>query len=436
MSRLRRFLVSRKTTTTIVVLLVFFFVVASLFPQRFVTSSLKMQEWRYEHPVRAAIAERLGMDHVYTTPWFAILLFFLVCSLAVSLLEQFALASEKSRGMKSLSGLKAALSSASVEDIGTVANTFGYSKVFSGEKDVHFIKNRWGYWGSFLLHLGIFVVIASSLIIAVTQKRGAAHLVEGETFSPGDPLLAEERGILAGHFTLKDAIRLDRVSLDFWENHMIKQIYSDITIFSNGEQQMTIAVSSKLKHKGILTYQSLDFGHAFFLELKGDDGAIRRELLLIRHPQSIEKPAYEDFILTGTPYALKAKYFADAGMKSIQSENPLLILRLMDGNAMTGQSSLTIGTAAQLGTFRVSLIRVAKWTDLYFADFRGLPGVFAGFCLLLAGGLMYYFLPPRQIIVSKEENGYHIYVKAERFPEFYREEFQEIMKRLGESSSV
>jgi len=137
-----------------------------------------------------------------------------------------------------------------------------------------------------LLHLGLVAIIASSLVLLLTQKRGLLHLVEEEVQKPGKPWTVEDNGLLSDRFVLPDAIRLDKVNFEFWNSDDLKSLSSDITIIDprGNSKQYKPGINKIITYKGTRIYQSNTLGHAFFVELIDKDGAETSTILLIEHP--------------------------------------------------------------------------------------------------------------------------------------------------------
>ena len=152
----KRFFLSRKTILALIVLILAAIVIGYLFPQRFATAPSVMDEWKDAHPFRVPWVERLGLDHVYSTPWFAALLFVFLLSLGISTYEQIKISTKKTFG-----GLPAGGESfriiADEDELISAIKTQGYFRAAKNEEGYRFVKRPWGYWGNVLLHIGIVI---------------------------------------------------------------------------------------------------------------------------------------------------------------------------------------------------------------------------------------------------------------------------------------
>jgi cytochrome c biogenesis protein len=426
---IRRFFLSRKTIFSLILLILIAIIIAYVFPQRFITTEEQMVEWRNHHSAWVSWVDRFGLDRVYTTPWFAALLFAFLLTLIISTFKQIKISIRKTFEHGVASAEKNIAVNATEEEIKTAIKRLGYLQIAKNHEILRFVKHPWGYWGNVLLHLGIVLVIASSLIIVLTEKRGLLHLVEGELYVPGTPWLMEYNGILAGHFILPEAVMLDHVLPGFWENDSLKDLKTTIS-FSDPQgkiKRYELGINQKVDFRGVRVYQEQSFGHAFFVTLADKIGTRNGLILQIENPDKRDKASYGNFQSDRIPYLLKTKYFVDADKKSMLSQNPLLIMRLVDKGRVISEVLLKKGGSGQLGPYTATLDNVSMWAGMIFVDITGMPGIFLGFFIIIIGGGLTYFMPPREFHIRKEESGlFIINWKATRFESFYREEYEKI----------
>jgi cytochrome c biogenesis protein len=280
--------------------------------------------------------------------------------------------------------------------------------------------------------------MASSLLVALTQKRGLLHLVEGELYAPGIAWDTEERGLLAGRFILPDAVSLDNVIPEFWETDDLKNLTTTLS-FSDPQgkfERYTLAINQTINYRGIRVYQSQSFGNAFFVKLTDKNGRNIGLILEIQNPAKRDVAGYANLKSYKIPYLIKAKYFADAYKKSMLSSNPLLIMRIIDRGRVIGEVSLKNGESGQLGPYTATVAGISRWAGMIFIDITGMSGIFIGFFIIILGGGLTYFMPPREFYIRKEENGLFIITwKATRFESFYKEEYEKIALFFGDLKS-
>ncbi len=436
MAYLRRFFLSRKTILSLIALILVAVVIAYIVPQRSLAPPAKMSQWEWDNPYFALWAVKLGLDHVYTTSWFAVLLFLFLVSLTISTFEQMKLSIKKTFGAVTPPAGKAIKVNITEEELAVSIKKKGYALIFKSDGIRRFVKNPWGYWGNVFFHMGIVITIASSLLIVLTQKRGVLNLVEGEAHIPGkNKWYYESKGILAGQFTLTEAVRLDKVIPDYWETDHLKQLSTELSFIDpqGRTQRNRIAINDVLNYRGLRVYQSRVYGHAFFVELTDEDGGGKKGIILqIENPVRRDAAGYGNFEFEGVPYLIKAKYYADAEKKSMNASDPLLVMRLVKNNKVLGEISLKAAQEGSLGPYHVRLSHILRWSEIIFTDINGMPGIFSGFFIIILGGGLTYFMPPREFCLRNDAGKIYLTWKASRFEEFYIKEIEMMTEEFGE----
>jgi cytochrome c biogenesis protein len=431
--RMKSFFLARKTVITLLALIFCVVLAGGLVPQRIATSTADMEKWRIAHPAFFPWAERLGLFHIFSTPWFTALLALAFIVLAISCWDQFRAAWRKTFAAADGGGCDGVPVAVSTEFLSQTLRRAGYRPLTDGKNVLRFVRQPWGYWGSFLLHFGMVVTIAASLYVAMTGQRGRLNIVQGSVHMPAQPWLDEEHGVLASRLILPVPVRFDALRLQVTPGGTVDRVASDIVFLTGGgEDTRSVAINAILHYQGLHVYQSTDYGNAFTLEFIERGGTIRRERLLMPHPPAHDQAGYEDFALPWLGHELSAKYYADAERKSLVGGNPLLVLRLVDYGKELTRLSLKAGESGILGDLHVRLLKIEKWTGLIFVNVAGMSFIFFGFFIIASGAALNYMAAPREVIVKATPTGYCITWRAGRFADFYRDEYDGILKKLEE----
>lgn len=439
---IRRCLTARKTVLSLLLLLSLVIVLSYLIPQRSTTRIDQFLAWQEAHPAWLPITESLGLHRLFTAPWFVALLFVFLLSLALTTHEQFRLAQTRTfaRGAAPPSSLPDTKAQEILPPLPLTAealtrgfNRQGYYRLGGTNATLRFVRHPWGYWGMFLLHLGIAITVASSLLVAATEKKGVMRLAEGETFTPGSPWLFEEHGLFAEPLRLAEPLGLDRVSPEFWDKGGVKNVRSAVRFLAQDGRMsnQTIALEPILNYQGVRHYHAGNFGHRFDVVLVDQSGKQGRVILDIATPLKTGEASYGNFDFEDIPYRIKAKYYADADKKSLVSDSPLLVLRLMDDQTILGELSLTRGESGRLGPYAARLVAVKRWAVFDCVETTGMPGVFVGFFVIVLGSALNYGTIPREFHCRQGEQGYLLTWQGSRFQHLYQGEGLAVHARLA-----
>jgi len=430
-----KFLTSRSTVIALFSVISAALLVASSVPQR---ASLggKTPQWVERLPDNLHfITTMLGLDNIVGSAWFAVLVALFWISLVISTLSQYkatrALNLRLPPAAVPPESFRIEITPGAFEDLAKAA---GYRPAGSADGVHRYVKNRIGYWGNFLLHVGLVTAVFFSLVYVVTQHRVIVRLTGQEITRLSSGNVREIRGVLSQQGSLPYSVALKALEPRFWENDKLELLSSELyfTAQPGGEPaRVDVALSDKSRFGPYIVYQANAYGRAFDLEITSPRGETRRERLYLPYPPRRDLAGYGELALPGTGLLLKGKFYADADRKSMKLNRSPLTLRLYRGNELLGEVTLVTGAAGQLGPVSVRLAQSEWWTDILMDGTRGTAGIFSGFALILAGVLGSYCLVPREIIVREAGGGLYAQQVARRFAQFYREEFEEIITNAG-----
>ena len=431
--KVSRFLTARYTVIVLLTAISAALLVASAVPQR-TSSGGKTPEWVGRLPDGLHfISTVFGLDNIVGTVWFAVLVSLFWVSLVVSTWSQFTAIREQIRRVPSAT----VPPESSRVDVGRpafaeLALQSGY-RLAGGSGGVYrYIKNRPGYWGNFLLHIGLVIAVFFSIVYVLTQHRVLIRLAGQEVTRLSSETVQELRGLLQEQQKLPYSVVLKNLYPRYWGNDKLESLSTELyfTDRSGGEpQRVNVAISDKARFDPYIVYQSNVYGRTFDLEFISPRGKLFRERLYLPYPTRRDVAGYGEQAVSGTDFLLKGKFYADTERKLIQLHGSPLTLRLYRGKEQLGEVTLTVGSNGQLGELAVRLTQSEWWTDILLDGTRGTAGIFAGFAMILAGVLCSYVLVPREII-ARELNG-AVYAQhiVRRFPHFYREEFDDIIQK-------
>ncbi|MCM0080606.1 cytochrome c biogenesis protein ResB [Geomonas sp. Red32] len=436
MNALAKKLTSRSTVIALLSLITAALLVALLVPQRG-TSGGKVPGWVAALPGQLrSVVEWLGIDNVVGSSWFLVVVALFSLSLMVSTWNQLAAVRGAARRPPRADAVPDGPAvEAPLAAVAEVLEKGGYRLTASSGPVHRFVKYRLGYWGNFLLHLGLVIVVLFSLVYVVTQHRVFIRLVGGEKTAFTPETASEVLGALQFRQELPAAVTLAKLEPAFWPNDRLATLASELAFSrrpSDPPERVAVATSDKSHYGPFLVYQGTVFGRTFDLEIISPQGGLSLERLFLPYPPARNRAAYGEATLK-EGLVLKAKYLADASQKSVNLADPLLTLRVYRGSDLLGETTLRRGEMGSVGPLMVRWARDAWWTDILLDGSRGLTGIFAGFAVILAGVLCAYCLVPREVLVREEGGRVVMQQVVRRFAELYRDEFDELVAALAPS---
>jgi cytochrome c biogenesis protein len=433
-SKIKKCITARRLSLGLILFLAGMMYASTLIPQTMDSTPGKIEVWRRAHAGLLWLVDGVHLHGIYAQPWFAAVILFAALALGVSSFDQWTVARKRlsSTGIASDEEIAGPVTD---QQLRSVARSHRYRPLRAlSHGQLKFVRNPWGYFGVLMLHIGITLVIAVSLYIALTGRQGALILVEGEMRDIQQPWDVSEHGILSAPLKLPGSIRLDKVRTSFDSKNQPTDVSSDISIVGQDGtlDSFTASINRISRFKGLRIYHSSQHGDAFTVSFIDGAGGVHTEKISAQQPVSLEKAGYgSDFSVTWSPYLYAVKYYADADKRSMLSANPQLVVRMLAGGKEIARTALTRGSSGVLGEYRVRLVKVEKWAKLIMVDLSGMSAVFAGFAIIMLGGLIHYMTPPRELIAIKQSDGmYRVYWNAVAFKDFYGEERDDIARDL------
>jgi hypothetical protein len=433
-----KFMTARSTVIGLLLAITLSLLAANIIPQR--PAAGKPPAWLAALPEGLRFLGRLGLDDIVGSYWFAGLILLFSISLVLSTVAQYGVA-RALIGRSPQSAPRGEWQRVGYDPAGLAIrmSAAGYRVAGRMEGVERYVKHKSGYWGSFLLHLGLVVAVVFSLVYLLTQHKALVRLVGEEITRLTPENVVVKRGIMPLQEHLPYSMALTRLEPRFWSNGKLETLASELYIADRpGDlpRRVDVALSDKGHFDSFRVYQGNPFGLSFNLELSFPGSGFRREQLQLHYPGGRDSAGYGELAMEGTDLVLKGKFIPDAVGKTMEPRAPLLTLRLVRGEKILGEAVLKPGEKGQLGPWTVRLTRVEWWTEILLDGSRGMAGVFVGFAVILAGVLSSYCLVPREIMVREEGGAVLVQQYVRRFAPIYRDEFESVVgteKRQGES---
>lgn len=238
-------------------------VIGTLLPQG--TSPAEVQS--HFSPMMAAIIENLGLNNLYHSTWFRVLLLLLCANLLVCTLDRLPktirLIQKKEEPFDSEKLLKFSNSAAIPTKVplsealpilkNTLAQTFGHLREIQTEGSFCAVieKGRWSRLMVYGVHISVLIVLLGALSGSILGFKGFMNISEGS--ASHEVVLTDDKGI-----ALPFEVKCDKFDVSFYDNGAPKDYRSDLSIIEGGKEVLkeSIRVNDPLTYNGITFYQA------------------------------------------------------------------------------------------------------------------------------------------------------------------------------------
>jgi len=407
-------------------------VIGASVPQRATTSVNDLAAWKAARPSIAPMVDALGLDHVFSTWWFLAALLVFTLSLGVATGRMLGAAARHTG--RRLSTPTALASSADLTQTVSRAVELGYRESgrseFEGEDTIRLTRHRIGWWGTTVLHAGMLLVVFAATASAAFTARAVVDLSQGEVWSPGGPLLAQELGPLASPIDIGRPLRLEGAQTSTWESGELRALRLDLSMGTEegGWDTVSTSVNAPLRIGPNTLYASSgEFGEAAFLRITNSEipeTRVRMEFGFVPGGGA----AYADIAPADLP-TIQGRWDPEH-TKGVD----LLTLRYTDDAGAEHMAGLELGESAALGPYQIEFALEGVWARVIVVRAFGVGLLFLGFAVIGLGSLMIYIMVPREIVLAEDPEGVRFAWCAARMGRSYAIERDSILGRTSEET--
>jgi len=267
-------------------------------------------------------------------------------------------------------------------------------------------KGRYTYFGVYLVHLSVLLILVGGIIGSLFGFEGFASIPEGEGVDK--VILRKSRTPKPLPFT----VRCEKFTVEFYPNGAPKEYRSDLVFVRDGRIafQGPLRVNHPITFEGITFYQSSYrpvAGDKVRIKLTRDDGNPEPSTLELTRGNAIELPGKEgriqilevssDFRGLG-PAALVSVHPHEGATKEFWIFQNFEMIRKRFPSAMLRSPSLD-PSAFKPYTFSLEGVEMKYATGLQVSRDPGVPLVWSGFTSIVIGLFVTFFLFHRMIWV-------------------------------------
>ncbi|MCL2336057.1 MAG: cytochrome c biogenesis protein ResB [Firmicutes bacterium] len=384
-------------------------------------------------PLRANFILLFHLNDVYHSWWFYTLVFLLIVSLLACSLKRLTPLRRQTAAFQYLYEEEAysdapikgqACSNMSAAD--TAAGLCRHCqerryRVFLTEKQDRFYcyadRGRFGPFGSLVTHLSLVLIVIGALYGGLTGFKSYANIPLGESFA------IRQTGF---------AIKLNDFQIDYYDNYMPKQYYSDLQVIDGARQIMrkVISVNNPLTYQGVTFYQT-SYGWVVdgVLTNRGKESkfsSFDRDTAQLGGDLSIRTIFYPDY------------YSSAAGHPENRSplpQNPRVLYILYQGDQVLQYDLAELDKPVKVNDIiTVTFNGYRNYTGLQIVKDPGIPIVYIGSVLMMLGLLLSFYVFPQRIwaMVTPAPEGCLVLITgtARRFPARLAEEIRKLEAKL------
>ena len=385
--RIWKLLISMKLGVVLLILFAGLSIVGTFVPQE----SFAPEQVEQLHP----IWRTLGFTDLYESVAYRVLVFFLVVNLLSCTLYRLSGILSSSRRLPEIKTVDQIVSmsvhtslplSAPLKDVRQNLEKelsyghYRYQIEQTGESFAGWAqKNRFGVWGSLVVHVS-FLVLLLGTVIGHAGFKGFYMTFEGASFPLRDIQL--EQGQLKSDWD----IRINSAREKFDAQGLRDNWYTDISILQNGKElkQEVLSVNHPVAYQGITFYQaSFGDGVSLFATLQGQ-----------KIPFALQERGQTWFQAPGTSLYLLAD--------SIGIENGRIVMTYQvlarDSSKPVQTGVIRQGEQADIqGLYNIALKGPVNFTGLVIKKDPGVPVIWLGSALLMLGLILSFYFKPQQV---------------------------------------
>ena len=375
----------------------------------------------------------LGLNDVYRTWWFLALLILFGTSITACSFTRQLPALKAARRWKFYDQprqyQKLALSAeldlktrnlASLPNLSQLLQQRRYKIFQDTEKDnlLYARKGIVGRIGPIIVHIGIVVILLGGIWGAMTGFLAQEMIPSGSTFQVNNII---EAGPLAQAQVPKDwSVRVNRFWIDYNPGGGIDQFYSDMSVLDSQGKEVDhkkIYVNEPLRHKGVTFYQT-DWG------ISAVRVRINKSPIFQLPMASLDTNGKGR--LWGTWIPTKPDLSAGVSLLAKDLQGTVLIYdsagKLVD--------TVRTGMSTEVNGVTLKILDVIGSTGLQIKADPGIPIVYTGFALLMAGVVMSYF-SHSQVWALQKDGCLYVGAKTNRAQVAFEREVLEILDKLS-----
>ena len=287
-----------------------------------------------------------------------------------------------------------------------------------GRERLFAAANRIGFWGAWICHLGILLLIAGFAAGQMTAENYTVYALPGQT----KPL--EETGL---------TVTVDGFQVERTETGDVRQYTSSLTVSdpaTGKTENGTASVNAPAVLCGYKFFQnSIGWGADVRILENGEE--LQAEQLCAGEFTAVkDKPELVIFFQAFYP-----DYVQREGMSPVSASeepnNPAYLYQVYYQGQLLGMNALKTGEELTIDEYTVLFENPRNYTLLAVKRDSFAWLVLLGGLVTLAGLVLAFWMQPRAAWAVREENGWHLYGQSRKGGALFRDEFMKAAEEAG-----
>ncbi|TVQ46666.1 MAG: cytochrome c biogenesis protein [Gloeocapsa sp. DLM2.Bin57] len=372
----------------------------------------------------AKVILQLGLDHVYSTWWFIALLLLFGSSLTACTFNRQIPALKAARNWQFYQkprqfqklALSVELDKGSLDSLLPLLQQQGYL-IFQAENALYARKGIIGRIGPIIVHIGILIVLLGGIFGAFTGFLAQEMIPSGETFQVNNIFAA---GRFANNSIPKDwQVKVNRFWIDYTSGGEIDQFYSDLSVVDNQGEELkreTIYVNKPLRYDGVTFYQTNWSISGVKVQLNNSP--------IFQLPMATLNTDNQGR-LWGTWIPTKPDLSEGVSLITKDLQGTMLVYGV-DGQLI---GAIRPGMSMEINGVNLKVLELIGATGLQIKADPGVPIVYTGFALLMAGVVMSYF-SHAQIWALQQGDYFYLGGRTNRALVKFAQDFEDLVQKL------
>ncbi len=286
-------------------------------------------------------------------------------------------------------------SDAKIQHIFTNKGFNNINRISNSSEEIYFSnKNRIGYLGSWLIHIGILAIIICYSYGQYTFWSGSVYGVSGSS-----------QKIEGTNYIMN----INDFNIIYRDDGSVQQYITKATLKDkNGNELLSdeIYVNKPMRYEGYTLYQH-STGWAAKINIFKDDKSIGNEFIYDGTAYTNNEEfiimqinhIYPDFVATKSGF----------GSKSNELNNPKILYSIFYGGQVVDMNIVSPNEDIHWQNFRFKFNTPEQYTYLSINKMNGKIGAIISSVILMTGLFLTFYLKPKQLIVKRKNDNIYVY---------------------------